>query len=142
MIPIPPPIVMIIGLDGRLLLGGQIGGDSSSWNEADEDLNVLFSGALTAIMAMLSEVISDKNPLRMLDVGQTQIMIERTDTCIGTVLVDRELVILRKALQNSLAFIQSEFPQLRDTMESYKVNLNDAIPVIEQYFIEALTAFH
>ena len=69
-------------------------------------------------------------------------MIEKTDTCIGTVLVDRELVILRKALQNSLAFIQSEYPQLRDTMESYKINLNDAIPVIEQYFIEALTAFH
>ena len=135
LLPLPPPIMMLIANDGRLILGGEIGAEN--WDKSIMEHDDLFSGALSAIMAILSEVISDKNPLRMLDAGRTQIMIEKSSVCIGALLVDRDLIVIRRALKETLNFMEIEFPQLSD-WDGYSINFSNVKPKVEEIFAQAL----
>jgi len=134
MLPLPSPVVMIIALDGRLVVGGEIGMDS--WAESVMEDDDLFSGALSAIMAVFSEVLSEDQPLRMIDLGQTQVMIEKSAVCIGALLIDRDMPIIRKALQDSLNFIETNYQELLD-WDGYSLDLSGIKPKLEEYFIKA-----
>lgn len=131
MLPLPPPVVLLIANDGRLIIGGEVGAER--WDESILANDDLFSGALSAIMAILSEVISGDNPLRMLDAGQTQIMIEKSDVCIGALLVDRDLNILRKALRDTVTWMETEYPNLGD-WDGYSIDFSGVKPKVEEIF--------
>ena len=72
----------------------------------------IFSGALPAIMAPLSEVTSSSEPLRMVDAGQTLIMIEKSKVCIGALFVNRNLNLIRKALRKTVECMEAHYPDL------------------------------
>ncbi|MHA2502867.1 MAG: hypothetical protein ACXAE3_08360 [Candidatus Kariarchaeaceae archaeon] len=135
MLPLPPPVILLIANDGRLIIGGEIG--KEQWDQSILTNDILFSGALSAIMAIISEVISGDDPLRMLDAGQTQIMIERTDVCIGALLVDRDLNILRKALIEVLNMVELSYPGLAN-WDGYSIDFSDLQPRIEAIFQKAM----
>jgi len=135
MLPLPPPVIMLIANDGRLITGGEIG--SERWDENILTNDDLFSGALSAIMAILSEVISGDNPLRMLDAGQTQIMIEKSNVCIGALLVDRDLNIIRKALQDTVKWMATTYPDLED-WDGYSIDFREVKPKVNSLFNKAL----
>ncbi|MHA2091832.1 MAG: hypothetical protein ACW98K_13345 [Candidatus Kariarchaeaceae archaeon] len=135
MIPLPTPIIMLIAHDGRLIAGGEIG--IEKWDEAISDHDELFSGALSAIMAVLSEVTASDTPLRMVDAGTTQIMIEKSKVCIGALLVDRDLNAIRKALQKVVGTMEIEFPELRN-WDGFSVDLTTIKPMVDDVFAEAL----
>jgi hypothetical protein len=135
MIPLPTPIIMLIAHDGRLIAGGEIG--IEKWDEAISDHDELFSGALSAIMAVLSEVTASDTPLRMVDAGTTQIMIEKSRVCIGALLVDRDLNAIRKALQKVVGTMEIEFPELRN-WDGFSVDLTTIKPMVDDVFAEAL----
>lgn len=136
MIPLPTPIIMLIANDGRLIIGGEVGAEN--WEASISDNDDLFSGALSAIMAILSEVISTDNPLRMVDAGQTQIMIEKSKVCIGALLVDRDLNIIRKALRTVVNFMETEYPGFED-WDGYSIDYSGIKPFVDNLFIEVLS---
>jgi hypothetical protein len=131
MIPLPTPIIMLIANDGRLVLGGEVGAES--WENALTDKEQLFSGALSAIMAVLSEVISGESPLRMVDAGSTQIMIEKSKVCVGALLVDRDLHLVRKALQKVVEIMEYQYPDL-ENWDGYSLDFSDAKGFIDEIF--------
>ncbi len=136
MIPLPSLVIMLIAHDGRLILGGEIG--KEKWDEsvfADDDL---LSGALSAIMAILSEVISEESELRMVDAGQTSIMIEKSKYVIGALLVDRELNVLRKSLKKVVNYMDEKYPNL-ENWDGYSINFSDVKPYVEEIFENALS---
>ncbi|MCY3412395.1 MAG: hypothetical protein INQ03_12230 [Candidatus Heimdallarchaeota archaeon] len=135
-LPLPNPIIMIIATDGRLIQGGEVGKDN--WETALGANDDLFSGALSAIMAILSEVISTSNPLRMVDAGSTSIMIEKSDSCIGALLIDRDDIILRRALKDVLMQIGIKYPGLKDGWDGYSIDFSDMKPMINKRFHEAM----
>lgn len=137
MIPFPVPVIMLIATDGRLIIGGQIGAEN--WDDSISDDDDLFSGALSAIMAILSEVISTDNPLRMVDAGTTQIMIEKSSVCIGALLVDRDLNIIRQALKETVKFMEDKYPELA-SWDGYSLDFSDVKSNIDKRFGEALEA--
>lgn len=135
-LPLPDPVIMIIANDGRFITGGKI--NSDDWSDSALGSNDdLFSGALSAIMAILSEVISTSNPLRMVDAGTTGIMIERSSNCIGALLIDRDVHILRRALKDVLMKIDIKYPGLED-WDGYSINFEDMPKLIYDRFKLAL----
>lgn len=137
MIPLPTPIIMLIANDGRLILGGEVGAEN--WEASISANDELFSGALSAIMAILSEVTSSSEPLRMVDAGQTLIMIEKSKVCIGALLVDRDLNLIRKALRKTVEFMEAHYPDL-ENWDGYSVDFSDVKPFVDDLFIEVLSS--
>ncbi|MFV2014100.1 MAG: hypothetical protein ACC656_01610 [Candidatus Heimdallarchaeota archaeon] len=137
MIPLPTPIIMLIANDGRLIIGGEVGAEN--WDNSISTNDDLFSGALSAIMAILSEVTSSDSHLRMVDAGQTQIMIEKSRVCIGAVLVDRDLNVIRQALKSIVKFMELNYPGLED-WDGYTLDFEAVKPQIDQVFGEALSS--
>jgi hypothetical protein len=137
MIPLPTPIIMLIANDGRLILGGEVG--VANWDNSISTNDDLFSGALSAIMAILSEVTSSDTHLRMVDAGQTQIMIEKSKVCIGALLVDRDLNVIRQALKTVVAYMEFNYPGLED-WDGYTLDFEGVKPKIDEVFKEALSA--
>ncbi len=134
-IPLPTPIIMLIANDGRLILGGDVG--TEDWEEAISDSDELFSGALSAIMAVLSEVTASTTPLRMVDAGTTQIMIEKSKVCIGALLVDREINVIRKALNKVVEILQYQYPDL-ENWDGYSIDLSEIRPMVNEVFAVAM----
>ncbi|MFV2015563.1 MAG: hypothetical protein ACC656_09065, partial [Candidatus Heimdallarchaeota archaeon] len=112
MTPLPTPIILLIANDGRLILGGEV--LAESWAQSISSSDHLFSGALSAIMAILAEVTSSESYLRMVDAGQTQIMIEKSIVCTGALLVDRDLNVMREALRSIVEFMAINYPGLEE----------------------------
>ncbi|MCE7737647.1 MAG: hypothetical protein GPJ54_22340 [Candidatus Heimdallarchaeota archaeon] len=136
MIPLPTPIIMLIANDGRLIIGGEVGAEN--WDNSISTNDDLFSGALSAIMAILSEVTSSDSHLRMVDAGQTQIMIEKSKVCIGALLVDRDLNVIRQGLRKVVAFMEQNYPGLED-WDGYSLEFESVKPYIDLVFEEALS---
>lgn len=137
MTPLPTPIILLIANDGRLILGGEVLADS--WEESISSRDHLFSGALSAIMAILSEVTSTESYLRMVDAGQTQIMIEKSNVCTGALLVDRDLNVIREALKSIVDFMTENYPGLEE-WDGYSINFSGVRPKVNQVFNDALSA--
>jgi hypothetical protein len=134
MIPLPQLHILLIAYDGRLITAGEIG--TTNWGaEIDNDL---MSGVLTAIMAIFSEITSEDNPLRMVDAGTTRILIEPSNYCVGALLVDRELHVLRKALREVVFFMDNNFPELSD-WDGYSIDFDAQVrPKVDEVFTQAL----
>lgn len=137
MTPLPTPIILLIANDGRLILGGDV--LAESWEESISSRDHLFSGALSAIMAILSEVTSSESYLRMVDAGQTQIMIEKSNVCTGALLVDRDLNVIREALKSIVKFMAENYPGLEE-WDGYSINFSAVRPKVNQVFNDALSA--
>ncbi len=136
-LPLPNPVIMIIATDGRLITGGEVGSDDwgvTAFGEKDE----LFSGALSAIMAILSEVIRSTNPLRMVDAGSTSIMIETSSNCIAALLIEKEDAVLRRALKDVLMKIEIKYPELKE-WDGYSIDFSSMKTLINNRFAEAMS---
>lgn len=103
-IPLPAPNLLIFEKNGLMLTSGTIG--KESWESSNLE-GTLLSGVLSAIMAVLSEV-SDSS-LRTVDAGNFKIIVERTKTTVGVLLIDREGRMYRPALKRLLKTIDSKF---------------------------------
>ncbi|OLS27315.1 MAG: hypothetical protein HeimC2_11520 [Candidatus Heimdallarchaeota archaeon LC_2] len=137
MTPLPTPIILLIANDGRLIMGGDVLADS--WEESISSKDHLFSGALSAIMAILSEVTSSESYLRMVDAGQTQIMIEKSIVCTGALLVDRDLIVIREGLRSIVEFMAINYPRLEE-WDGYSIDFSAVRPKVNQVFNDALSA--
>ncbi len=134
MIPLPQLHILLIAYDGRLITAGEVG--TTNWGESID--NDLMSGVLTAIMAIFSEITSEENPLRMVDAGSTRILIEPSNYCVGALLVDRDLHVLRKALREVVFFMDNNFPELAD-WDGYSIDFNAQVrPKVDEVFTQAL----
>lgn len=110
-IPIPAPIIMLLTTDGRLIKMGKI--EEDGW-ENPEIQGVLLSGVLSAIMMMIGEVGDSQTALKTVDAGSLTIMIEQKDGVVVSLLVDRDLPILRKRLEETLKFIIKKYRDILD----------------------------
>lgn len=137
MIPIPTPVILLIANDGRLIIGGEVGAEN--WDNSISTNDDLFSGALSAIMAIISEVTSSDSHLRMVDAGQTQIMIEKSSVCIGALLVDRDLNVIRQALISIVNFMETNYPELKH-WDGYSLDFEKVKPKIDDVFEKTLSA--
>lgn len=134
MIPLPQLHILLIAYDGRLITAGEVG--TTNWGESID--NDLMSGVLTAIMAIFSEITNEENPLRMVDAGSTRILIEPSNYCVGALLVDRDLHVLRKALREVVFFMDNNFPELAD-WDGYSIDFNAQVrPKVDEVFTQAL----
>jgi hypothetical protein len=136
MTPLPTPIILLIANDGRLILGGEV--LSESWERSISSSDHLFSGALSAIMAILSEVTSSESYLRMVDAGQTQIMIEKSTVCTGALLVDRDLNVIREGLKSIVKFMALNYPGLEE-WDGHSIDFSAVRPKVNQVFSDALS---
>jgi hypothetical protein len=75
----------------------------------------------------------------MVDAGQTQIMIEKSKVCIGALLVDRDLNVIRQALKTVVAYMEFNYPGLED-WDGYTLDFEGVKPKIDEVFKEALSA--
>lgn len=132
-IPLPPPTFFLIALDGRMITSGKI--IDSKWEESDIE-SVVFSGIITAIMALLSEV-SDSS-LRTIDAGNFKIIIERDDNAAAVLLVDREHMEFREKLKIILKKIDLN---LRDRVR-YWEGRDDIAPKIQSYVLDSLSELY
>ncbi len=132
-IPLPPPTFLLIALDGRMIVSGKI--LNSEWQETDLE-SVVFSGIITAIMALLSEV-SDSS-LRTIDAGNFKIIIERDNNAAAVLLVDREQLEFREKLKEILKEIDKN---LRDRVR-YWEGKSDIVPQIKSYVLNSLAGIH
>ncbi len=137
MTPLPTPIILLIANDGRLILGGDV--LAESWAESISSNEHLFSGALSAIMSILAEVTSSESHLRMVDAGQTQIMIEKSNVCTGALLVDRDLNVIREALKSIVEFMALDYPELEE-WDGYSIDFSGVRPKVNQIFNAALSS--
>ncbi len=133
-IPISPPTFLLITSDGRLIASGLITRDG--WKNPDLE-GVVFSGILSAIMGLLSEVSPSSASLRTIDAGGMKIMLEKTDDVIAVLLADRETREFRDALRFILMTIAQRFskeldvwdgnlsfvPEIKDIVLSSLINL-------------------
>lgn len=104
-IAIPPPTFMLLTLDGQLVLMGKI--DQDQWLES-EIKGVILGGILVAIMSLIKEV-SGKTSLRTIDAGNFKIMIERSDSGVVVLLLDRDDPEFREKLQTTIRLIDRNF---------------------------------
>ncbi|OLS25242.1 MAG: hypothetical protein HeimC2_19180 [Candidatus Heimdallarchaeota archaeon LC_2] len=135
MIPLPTPVILLIANDGRLIIGGEVGAEN--WDNSVSTNDDLFSGALSAIMAIMTEVTSSESHLRMVDAGTTQIMIEKSSVCIGALLVDRDLNVIRQALITVVKFMETNYPELKH-WDGYSLDFENVKPKVEEVFKAAL----
>ncbi len=105
-IPISPPTFLLISSDGRLITSGII--TKEGWSNPNLE-GVVFSGILSAIMGLLSEVSPSSATLRTIDAGGMKIMVEKNEEAIAVILADRETREFRIALRNILEQIKEKF---------------------------------
>jgi tetratricopeptide (TPR) repeat protein len=104
-IAIPPPTFMLLTLTGQLVLMGKI--DQEKWIES-EIKGVILGGILVAIMSLIKEV-TGQTSLRTIDAGNFKIMIERSDSGVVALLLDRDDPEFREKLQTTMRFIDRHF---------------------------------
>ena len=105
-IPVSPPTFLLISSDGRLIASGLI--SLEGWQNPDLE-GVVFSGILSAIMGLLSEVSPSSATLRTIDAGGMKIMLEKTEDIIAVLLADRETREFRESLRTILTEIDRRF---------------------------------
>ncbi len=105
-IPIAPPTILVITPDGRLILSGTF--RRTGWSPTDLQ-DVIFSGVLSAIMAVISEVSHDTSVLRTIDAGDTKIILEPSETVVLVFLMDREIREIRPLLRSLTKEIEERF---------------------------------
>lgn len=130
-IPISPPTFLLISSDGRLIVSGLI--SREGWSQPDLE-GVVFSGILSAIMGLLSEVSPSSATLRTIDAGGMKIMLEKTDDVIAVLLADREIREFREALKMILHEIASNYS---DVLEVWDGNLS-FVPSIKEIVMSFL----
>lgn len=105
-IPLPPPTFMLLTLDGRLIIMGEI--HKEKW-ENSTIKGVLLSGILSAIMSLITEVSDQKTALKTVDAGNFQILLEQTENLAAVLLVDRDIPVLRQGLVSLLTDIDKNY---------------------------------
>ncbi len=130
-IPIPAPIIMLLTTDGRLVKMGRIVEDG--W-ESSEIQGVLLSGVLSAIMMMIGEVGDRQTALKTVDAGSLNIMIEQSGGIVVCLLVDRDLPILRKRLEETLRFAINKYEDILDNWEGSTAEFDEFRIYTEKIF--------
>lgn len=105
-IPLPPPTFILLTLDGRLIIMGEI--NKQKWEKSTIQ-GVLLSGILSAIMSLISEVSDQKTALKTVDAGNFQIILEQSENLAGALLVDRDIPVLRQGLISVLSKIDDTY---------------------------------
>jgi tetratricopeptide (TPR) repeat protein len=132
-IPEPPPTFLLITNDGRLITSGIVGEDE--WGSTMNLEGVIFSGILSAIMSLLSEVVDSS--LKTIDAGNFKILVERSNTAICVLLVDRELHSHRERLQRILRYIDSD-KYLSEKIIKWN-GRHDFVEEIKTYVMKSIT---
>ncbi|MCH8906249.1 MAG: hypothetical protein IH840_04090 [Candidatus Heimdallarchaeota archaeon] len=105
-IPIPPPTFLLLTVDGRLILMGEI--HKSGWRKSKIE-GTLLSGILSAIMTLIGEVADESSSLRTIDAGAFQIMLEQSENVVSVLLVDRNIPEFRNYLLTILDHIDKDY---------------------------------
>lgn len=133
-IPEPPPTFLLITNDGRMITSGEI--SDEGWENPQNLEGVIFSGILSAIMALLSEVADSS--LKTIDAGNFKILVERNSTAICVLLVDRELRHHREYLKTVLRFIDNN-KRLTDRIRRWN-GQHDFVPTIKDYVVNIINS--
>ncbi|OLS19986.1 MAG: hypothetical protein HeimC2_30440 [Candidatus Heimdallarchaeota archaeon LC_2] len=130
-IPLPPPTFILLTLDGRLIIMGEI--NKQKWEKSNIQ-GVLLSGILSAIMSLITEVSDQQTKLKTVDAGNFQILLEQSENLAGALLVDRDIPVLRQGLISLLSKIDETYgdrlkfwdgfsdPELYGNIKGYAVN--------------------
>ena len=130
-IPLPPPTFILLTLDGRLIIMGEI--HKQKWEKSKIE-GVLLSGILSAIMSLITEVSDQQTKLKTVDAGNFQIILEQSENLAGALLVDRDIPVLRQGLISVLSKIDETYgnklkfwdgysdPVLYGNIKEYAVN--------------------
>ncbi len=133
-IPIPAPIIMLLTTDGRLIKMGRI--EEDGW-ENPKIQGVLLSGVLSAIMMMIGEVGDRQTALKTVDAGSLTIMIEQRRGIVVSLLVDRDLPILRKRLEETLRFTINKYEDILDNWDGSTAEFDEFRYYAEKIFSPA-----
>jgi hypothetical protein len=131
MIPLQTPTFLLIANDGRLMCGGLVDQDAWEVTGFKEDL---LSGALSAIMALITEVTDTSSPLKSIDAGQTMILIERTPFAVGALITDRDLAPIKSALKKSMDTISLKYGQELVEWDGFSINFSEVPIIVKQAF--------
>ena len=64
-------------------------------------------------------------------------MIEKSSVCIGALLVDRDLNVIRQALITVVKFMETNYPELKH-WDGYSLDFEKVKPKVEEVFKAAL----
>ena len=98
---------------------------------------VLLSGVLSAIMMMIGEVGDRQTALKTVDAGSLTIMIEQRRGIVVSLLVDRDLPILRKRLEETLRFTINKYEDILDNWDGSTAEFDEFRYYAEKIFSPA-----
>ncbi len=135
MLPKHNPTFLLIANDGRLMCGGKV--NESEWPEmsAQEDL---LSGALSAIMALISEVTDTSSSLKSINAGETNILIEWTPFAIGALLTDHESGTLKQALSQAMQEIILTYDSELLSWDGFSLNFDPVAGIVNKAFLNVI----
>lgn len=131
MLPRNIPTFLLIANDGRLMCGGKV--DEQVWNEMSTQEDLL-SGALSAIMALISEVTDTSSSLKSINAGETNILIEWTPFAIGALLTDYDSGTLKQALTQAMQEIIMTYDSELLSWDGFTLNFDPVPKLVHRVF--------
>jgi len=131
MLPRNIPTFLLIANDGRLMCGGKVNEQTWSAMSMQEDL---LSGALSAIMALISEVTETSSSLKSINAGETNILIEWTPYAIGALLTDYDSGTLKQSLTQAMQEIIMTYDSELLSWDGFTLNFDPVPKLVSRVF--------